>query len=273
MPTLPPAHDRRLTGTAPHALRAVAESYGTDTERYDRTRPRYPDAVVQRVVATSPGRDVLDVGAGTGIAGLAFQAAGCAVLGVEPDARMAEFARRKGLDVEVAKFEDWDPAGRTYDTLISGTAWHWIDPVAGAARAARVLRPGGRLAVFWNAFRPAPEVAEAFAAVYARVLPESPLYRRGMAGPGAYASLITRASDGLGRSGAFGEPEQWEVAWDRDYTREEWLDQLPTFGGHGTLPREDLDALLTGIGEAVDAMGGRFTMRYATVVLTSTRAS
>ncbi|PWI44798.1 class I SAM-dependent methyltransferase [Streptomyces sp. ICBB 8177] len=273
MPILPSAPDGRLTGAAPHAQRGVAESYGADTERYDRTRPRYPDAVVERVVADSPGRDVLDVGTGTGIAGLAFQAAGCAVLGVEPDARMAEFARRKGLDVEVAKFEDWDPAGRTYDALISGTAWHWVDPVAGAVRAAEVLRPSGRLAVFWNAFRPAPELAGAFAAVYARVLPESPIHQRGMAGPDAYANLITMATDGLARSGAFGEPERWRVEWDRDYTREEWLDQMPTFGGHGTLPREDLDALLAGVGEVVDAMGGRFTMRYTTVVLTATRAS
>jgi len=54
----------------------------------------------------------------------------------------------------VAKFEDWDPVGRTFDAVIAAQAWHWVDPVAGAAKAAAVLRPGGRLAVFWNAFDP-----------------------------------------------------------------------------------------------------------------------
>ncbi|MER6073399.1 class I SAM-dependent methyltransferase [Streptomyces sp. NPDC001817] len=272
MPTLPPNRQGRLAGNETHLQREVAESYGEDAERYDRTRPRYPKALVERIIATSPGRDVLDVGAGTGIAGLAFQGAGCTVLGVEPDPRMAEFARRKGLEVEIARFEDWDPAGRTFDTLIAGTAWHWIDPAAGADKAARTLRPGGRLALFWNVFHPVPEVAEAFGAVYARVLPESPVYRRGMAGPQSNAGLVAKASDGLGQSGAFEEPEQWHFGWDRDYTRDDWLEQVPTFGGHGQLPPDRLDALLTGFGDAIDAMGGVFTMHYTALVLTSVRA-
>ena len=63
----------------------MAESFGADAERYDRTRPRYPGALVERIIAGSPGLDVLDVGTGTGIAARQFQAAGCKVLGVEPD--------------------------------------------------------------------------------------------------------------------------------------------------------------------------------------------
>ena len=79
----------------------MAESFGSDVERYDRTRPRYPPALVDRIVAESAGTDLLDVGCGTGIEARAFQAAGCTVLGVEPDARMARFAGRSGVNVEV----------------------------------------------------------------------------------------------------------------------------------------------------------------------------
>src|SRR5664279_5429531 len=135
-------------GPEPHRHRGVAESFGVDAARYDRTRPPYPDALVERILAASPGNDVLDVGAGTGIEARQFQAAGCTVLGVEPDERMAAFARGRGVEVEVATFEAWDPAGRDFDAVIAGTAWHWVDPVAGAVKAARVLRPGGRLAPF-----------------------------------------------------------------------------------------------------------------------------
>lgn len=77
----------------------MAESFGTDAERYEQARPGYPDALVARIVTGSPAHDVLDVGCGTGIAARQFQAAGCAVLGVEPDARMADFARARGLQV------------------------------------------------------------------------------------------------------------------------------------------------------------------------------
>jgi SAM-dependent methyltransferase len=80
----------------------MAESFGSDPARYDRARPGYPRALVEAVVAASPGRDVLDVGCGTGIAARQFQAAGCRVLGVDIDGRMAAFAREHGIEVEVA---------------------------------------------------------------------------------------------------------------------------------------------------------------------------
>lgn len=51
-----------------HQHRQMAESFGADPERYDRFRSRYPDAMVERTVAASPGLDVLDVGCGTRIA-------------------------------------------------------------------------------------------------------------------------------------------------------------------------------------------------------------
>jgi SAM-dependent methyltransferase len=265
VPTQPPP------GNEPHRQRQVAESFGADAERYDRTRPRYPQALVDRIVAGSPGRAVLDVGTGTGIVARQFQAAGCTVLGVDPDERMAALARQGGTEVEVATFEAWDPAGRQFDAVIAGQAWHWVDPVAGAAQAARVLRPGGRLALFWNSFRPPPGLGEAFAAVFRRALPDTPM-ARGLPGPDGYATLCDRAAGGMRQAGGFGGAEQWRFDWDRRYTREEWLDQQTTFGGSAQLPPATLAALLSGIGAAVDAVGGSFTMGYTTVAVSATRA-
>jgi ubiquinone/menaquinone biosynthesis C-methylase UbiE len=113
-----PSARARLTENEPHQHRQIAESFGTDAERYDGTRPGYPSALVERIVAGSPGRDVLDVGCGTGIAARQFQAAGCRVLGVDPDARMAGLARRSGLEVQVATFETWDPAWEARTGLV-----------------------------------------------------------------------------------------------------------------------------------------------------------
>jgi hypothetical protein len=68
---------------------------------------------------------------------------------------------------------------------------------------------------------------------------------------------VTRGSGGFG--------------WDRRYTRGEWLDQVPTFGGHTQLPPVTLEELLAATGAAIDAAGGSFTMRYATVAATAAR--
>jgi SAM-dependent methyltransferase len=248
----------------------VAESFGAEAGLYDRARPRYPAVLVDRVIAASRGREVLDVGCGTGIAARLFASAGCRVHGVEPDARMAEVARGSGIGVQVAKFEDWDPADRKFDAVISGQAWHWVDPVAGAEKAASVLRPAGRLAVFWNVFDPPAQVRAAFDDVYRRVLPDSPI--RGLWSlPAATVRESTSgtAVDGIRRAGKFGPPEQWQFDWSRPYTREEWLSVVPTLGAHSEFPPAVLAELLAGLSAAIDAAGGTFVMCYATVAVTA----
>ena len=274
MTTLPPEPDGSPSGKAlPETLtvRQVAEGFGADAARYDRARPTYPGELIDRVVAASPGRDILDVGAGTGIVARLFQARGCRVLGVEPDPRMAELARQRGLETEVAKFEDWDRAGRTFDAVVAGQTWHWVEPVTGAAAAARALRPGGRLALFWNSFGLLPEMGRAFGEVFESIdtgLPYNPWARPLL---DSYLQGCERAAEGMRSAGGFGEAETWLFEWSRPYTRAEWLDVIPTLGGINRLPADKLAALLDGLGHAVDAAGGCFTVAYTTVAVTSPR--
>jgi SAM-dependent methyltransferase len=254
----------------PHHERQAAESFGSDPERYDRARPRYPEVLIERIVAAAPGGLVLDVGVGTGIVARQFQAAGCQVLGIDPDVRLAEFARHSGVEVEVSTFEAWWPAGRKFDAVVSGETWHWVDPVAGAAKAAEVLRPGGRLAVFWNTGQPPAGLDAAFAEVYRRVLPESLVTRLGRRSiEEAHSALCAKAADSMQGTGAFDEPEQWRFEWTQSYTREEWLDALQTSGG--AIPDSQMADLLAGIGDAIDSRGGTFTMNYVTFVVTALR--
>jgi SAM-dependent methyltransferase len=255
----------------PHQHRAAAESFGADPGRYDRARPRYPDALIDRIAAAAPGGVVLDVGAATGIVARQLQAAGCRVLGVDPDERLAAFARQSGVEVEVSTFEDWEAAGRRFDSIVAGESWHWVDPVAGVAKAAELLRPAGQLFLFWNTGRPDAAVDDAFAEVYRRVLPAMADRLTSEALEAAHEAMLARVADGVRASGSFDEPERWHVDWTRSYTRDEWLDALGTSGG--AIPEGLLTDLLDGVGAAVDAAGGSFTMNYSTFVLTAVRRS
>jgi SAM-dependent methyltransferase len=246
--------------------RARAESFGADAERYDRTRPRYPEEMIRAIVEAGPGPNVVDVGTGTGIAARQFLAAGCQVLGVEIDPRMAKLARKRGVTVEVSGFEAWDPAGRRFDLLVAGQAWHWVDPVAGAVKAASVLRPAGRVAVFWNIGRLDPDLDAAFAEVHRRVAPASDVaHEERTSGPDALAA------DGLRQTGLFTEPEIWRFPWDRRYTRDALLDEFLSHSNIQLLPPETRAALLAGIGEEIDRVGGSFTMHYTATVITASR--
>ena len=256
----------------PHQARQIAESFGSNAERYDRARPDYPEAMVDRIVAASPGPRFLDVGIGTGIAARQFQEKGCQLVGIDVDSRMAELARRRGLDVEVAAFETWDQAGRTFDAIVCGQAWHWIDPVAGASKAAQALHPGGRLSLFWNVYQPPSEVSKAFADVYCQVFPDAPFNPWAQPPMEAYTAVFSKAVNGIRETGAFDDEDRWLFDWERSYTRDEWLDVVPTTGGHNLLAPTQLDELLESLGTTIDAVGGSFTMGYTSVVVTAARS-
>jgi SAM-dependent methyltransferase len=251
----------------------MAESFGVDPGRYDRARPPYPAALIERVVAGSPGRDLLDVGCGTGIAARQFRAAGCAVLGVEPDARMADFARGTGIEVEVATIEDWEPAGRRFDAVVAGQAWHWVDPVAGAAKTAQVLRPRGRWAVFSHIFEPPEPVSRALAEAVERAVPDLPVAFRSRPGgaQAGYRAVFGKVLDAMRETGAFSEPEDWRFEWERPYTRDEWLDLLPTTGVLTRVSPAALAEVRAAVGAAIDERGGGFTMHFVTAGLSAVR--
>jgi SAM-dependent methyltransferase len=256
--------------SAMHDDRTRAESFGSDAERYDRSRPTYPDALLDEVIGPAPADlDVLDVGCGTGIMARLMTARGARVTGVEADARMAEVARRRGTSVEVARFEDWEPAGRTYDRVTAGQVWHWVDPVLGAAQAAAVLRPGGRVCLFWNIGQPQAEVKRALDEVYEQVAPDA----------NASSVILGYAVDqgyeaeraGLRDCSHLSDPQELRFPWARTYTRDEWLDQLPTHSDHAAMEPERLARVLAAAGQVIDGFGGSFVMEYSTLLLTSTR--
>ena len=249
--------------------------FGQHAEAYDRFRPSYPDAVIDELLGPVPaGLDVLDVGCGTGIASRQIAERGATVLGVELAPRMAEVAHGHGVEVEVAAFEGWDPAGRTFDRVTSAQAWHWLDLPLATAKAASVLRPGGRLCLIWNSGCQPDDLADALDEVYTSVVPVGGhrLFR-------GYAA--DRSSDmkaGLGSEIAavravpdFGAPTQMWFPWTRAYQRDEWLDQLVSRSDHAALEPAVRDRLFEAIGAAIDDHGGSFVMNFETVLITATR--
>jgi hypothetical protein len=87
-----------------------------------------------------------------------------------------------------------------------------------------------------------------------------------------YQVAFTRAADAIRGTGAFGAPEQWRFDWEQTYTRDEWLDQLPTQGALTRLSPEQLAPVLEAVGSAIDELGGSITMPYITMVVTAARA-
>jgi len=128
-----------------------ARSFGPVAAAYDRGRPGYPADAVRWLV----GRDaasVLEIGAGTGKLTAELVAQGHDVLATDPDEQMLDLLRTRVPQARtaVAAAEKLPSGDRSVDVVIAAQAFHWFDPDVALPEIARVLKPGGALALVWN---------------------------------------------------------------------------------------------------------------------------
>jgi SAM-dependent methyltransferase len=118
---------------------------------YERGRPEYPEEAVRWLVGDDP-RDVVDLGAGTGKLARALVALGHRVTAVEPlDEMRAELhAAVPDARALAGRAEAMPLPDASADVVASAQAFHWFDHDAALPEIARVLRPGGSLALVWN---------------------------------------------------------------------------------------------------------------------------
>jgi SAM-dependent methyltransferase len=154
-------------------------SFDAWADEYDRYRPTYPDelfATIQSRLELPEEPHVADLGAGTGRASLAMAALGWRVTAIEPGKPMLEQLRGRasedGLLVATvqasAEETGLDPA--SVDLATAGQAFHWFDKERAVAEMARIVRPGGGVALFWNV---RDEEASPFVADYHALLEKS----------------------------------------------------------------------------------------------------
>jgi SAM-dependent methyltransferase len=262
-----------------YADRTRADSFGSNAELYDHARPSYPAEMINMLLAGDPDgpeaapRHILDVGCGTGIATRLLMSPDRDVLGLEPDARMAALATQHGIPVEVATFETWDPVGRRFDLITSAQAWHWVDPVAGARKAAEVLRPGKRFAAFWNQMRHTPDVLAVCGKIYERHAPHLWSNSVALGSPTTVDRRVDPAITALraARFTILDHTRQRAYARTVDYSPEAWIELLSTHSDHQTLDPVTRAALLGELREALERLGPRFSVDFHTDLILATR--
>ena len=140
-----PERDKR------HYQRALFDGIA---DRYEAARPGYPPRVVEFVAATArlgPGASVLEIGCGTGQLTELLARSGFRLTAIDIGPSMIAAARRRvanaDVSFQVTPFEDLAADDASFDLVISSAAFHWIDPEVAFSKSARLLRPGGWLAL------------------------------------------------------------------------------------------------------------------------------
>lgn len=145
-----------------------------------RRRPGYPDALVARLLALAGGAGarIADLGAGTGLLAIPLARAGARVEAVEPASAMLDALAEDARDLAVAAVhaaaEDTGLPAGAFDLVVLADALQWVDPERAGREAARLLAPGGALAIV------APRLADTpfLRALQARLVAANPKARR-----------------------------------------------------------------------------------------------
>lgn len=150
--------------------RLHGRNFGQSPHAYDRFRPGYPHEALDMCVNATPGPRVIDLGAGTGKFSTALRDRGLDVVAIDPDTSALELNPCRSL---VGTGEDIPVPNASFDMVTFAQSWHWVDPELAIHECARVLAPGGVVAILINQL----DVSHDWVMRIARIIHAGDVYR------------------------------------------------------------------------------------------------
>ncbi|MEO1059660.1 MAG: class I SAM-dependent methyltransferase [Actinomycetota bacterium] len=252
--------------------------YDRQARSYASARPDYPADVfttIARYANLGVGARVLEIGAGTGQATTTMVNRGWRIDAVEPGEQLIAQAQRRFVGQPVqfhqGRFEHvWFDHG-AFDVVAAGTSWHWVDPSVSYQRAFELLRPGGTIALFWNAHVPDTHLPqwEPIRETYLKVAPD--LARLAPLTPDRhdYDPIAE-----LEASGLFDDIKDHRFGFQINYTCDGFLALIDTYASHEVLAAPVRERLHEQLRTAIDTqLDGTVTKPYETLLVLGTAST
>src|SRR5581483_8750668 len=218
----------------------AAAGFSASAEAYERARPGYPQEAVAWLadrLRIGPGRDVLDLAAGTGKLTRALAPLGARLVPVEAFDGTAEAIPL--------------PDG-SVDVVTCGQAFHWFHAQAALAEIHRVLRPGGGLALVWN-------VRDLSNPLQARIQEILAPHRAG-----AVSHLDIDPPALLAESGLFGPADTRRWLYEQRLSRAHLVDRIASTSFVATLDPDERAGVLSLVLEAAEGHPEPIAIPYVT---------
>ncbi|MDJ0555278.1 MAG: class I SAM-dependent methyltransferase [Microcoleaceae cyanobacterium MO_207.B10] len=132
--------------------------YGIIADAYDKTRPSYPQELVNcavEIAQLSPDAKILEIGCATGTATTSFADLGFSMVCIEPNSESYQVVLRNSASYEKVKiinttFEEWELEKSQFDVVLAATSFHWVSSEVRYAKTAEALKTDGFLILLWN---------------------------------------------------------------------------------------------------------------------------
>lgn len=230
-------------------VRGPYTAFAEVASAYERGRPGYPDDAVRWLVGFEPC-DVVDLGAGTGKLTRALVGLGHRVTAVEPLAEMRSELEAALPDAHAVagSAEAMPVPDASADVVTSAQAFHWFDHDNALPEIARVLRPGGRIALVWNS----RDDRDPWMARLSEIIGNESIQE---------SDVIPV----LDASGLFGDVETAMFAFEQTLDRDGLLDLVLSRSYLAKLPPPEREPVLEAVGGFYDETAGTGGVRLAYV--------
>jgi SAM-dependent methyltransferase len=241
-------------------------SFDQMAELYARARPPPPPEVFDAIAGyVPPPADVLEIGCGPGNASQPLLERGYRVHAVELGENLASFARTRlaafPFTVEVGKFEDASLQPASVSLVACSAAFHWLDLPRALDQVAKVLKPGGGLALIWGSPRRTVEDNRVDQAIQAAYMAHAPaLWRKTSDHVSSHVASIGEA---LRADARLRDYEERRFPRTHVFDRVRYLELLATFSDHATLPTAQRTRLFDAIAEIIDGQFGGKVERHS----------
>jgi SAM-dependent methyltransferase len=246
--------------------------YSSVADAYNKTRPRYPQAIVDRVVELShltPNSIILELGCGPGNATVSFAQKGFSMTCLEPAPGSFQLAKQNctnypNVEIINTSFEEWQLPTHTFDAVLAASSIHWMSPDIVYAKASQALSDRGFLILLWNivSLYPPYEIYQTLQDLYQLHAPTLAKYEDREAQIEKVIGLAQKAID----SGKFENFVSDRIDCEITYSAEDYLSLLSTLSPYIALDLADRNSLFSGLREKIENnFGGIVNISYSSV--------